>query len=134
MEAVFFDEASKGREALPRIACVEFDRLFGYLKQTVLPRRHPRLLRAAAPRFYIACAPRRLTPRMLRLRAVPSSTVLSLRTIASQKYGAALRRARVEGSKTCVSLKSRLESSKEERRKLSCISWLSFLRISKYTR
>ena len=39
----------------------------------------------AAPQFYIACAPRRLTRRTLKLRAVPSGIVLNLRTIAEQK-------------------------------------------------
>jgi len=37
-----------------------------------------------------------------------------LRATTSQKCAAVPRRARIEGSKTCVSLNSRLESNKEE--------------------
>ena len=45
-----------------------------------------------------ACAPRRITQRILKLRAVPIGTVLNLRTSASQKSAAVPRRARIEGS------------------------------------
>ena len=51
---------------------------------------------------------------MVWLRAVPFGTLLSLRSIASQKYEAVLRRARIQGSQTFVSLDSRLESNEEE--------------------
>ena len=41
-------------------------------------------------------------------------SVLNLRTTTSQKCEALPRRARIEGSQTCVSADSRLESNKEE--------------------
>ena len=41
-------------------------------------------------------------------------SVLNLRTATSQKCEALPRRARIEGSQTCVSADSRLESNKEE--------------------
>jgi len=44
-------------------------------------------------------------------------TVLKLRTTTSQKCAAIPRRARIQGSWTCVSLNSRLESNKERRRR-----------------
>jgi len=61
----------------------------------------PRLVRRRATerairrRLYIACAPRRLTRLILELRAVPSGTLLNLRTSAEQKRGAVPRRALV---------------------------------------
>ena len=51
------------------------------------------------------------------MRAVPSGTVLNLRTTALQKCGAVPRRARISGLSTLcitVSLNSRLESNKGE--------------------
>ena len=47
------------------------------------------------PPLYIACAPRRLTRRILELRVVPSGKVLDLRTTSSQNCEAVPRRARV---------------------------------------
>ena len=46
--------------------------------------------------------------------AVPIGTVLNLRKSFLQKCEAVPRRARVEGSSTCVSLNSRLESNEEK--------------------
>ena len=69
------------------------------------------------PRLYIACAPRRITRRILRLRVVRFGTVLDLRTTTWQKCGAVPRRARIEGSQTCVSLNPRLESNEEEKKR-----------------
>ena len=43
-------------------------------------------------------------------------TVLNLRTTTSQKCAAVPRRARIEGSYSFVSLNSRLESNKEEKK------------------
>jgi len=43
----------------------------------------------------LACAPRRITRRILKLRAVPSATVLHLRTTTSQRCEAVPRRARI---------------------------------------
>ena len=44
-----------------------------------------RLVGMVAPRLYIACAPRWITRRILRLRVVPVGTVRNFRTTASQK-------------------------------------------------
>ena len=46
-------------------------------------------------RLHVACAPRRITRRVLKLRAVPIGTVLNLRTTTSQKCAALPRRARI---------------------------------------
>ena len=56
----------------------------------------------------------RLGENVLRLRAVPSGTIINLRTTAEQKCRAVPSRARIEGSWILVSLKSRLESNNEE--------------------
>ena len=45
---------------------------------------------------------------------VEIGTLLNLRTSTSQKCEAVLRRARIQGSKTCVSLNSGVESNKGE--------------------
>ena len=46
--------------------------------------------------------------------AVQLGTVLNLRSNTSQKCETVLRRLRMQGSKTCASLKSRVESKIEE--------------------
>ena len=48
--------------------------------------------------LYIACAPRRITRRVLKSRAVSIGTLLNSRTTTSHKYEAVPKRARVEGS------------------------------------
>ena len=53
-----------------------------------------------------------------KVRAVPIGTVLNLRRSTSQKCEAGPRRACIQGAETCVSLKSRLESNREEEDKV----------------
>jgi hypothetical protein len=70
---------------------------FGFrVLQAVRPQlRCQRLSGGGASLSGLRCAPRRLTRRITRLRAVPSGTVLTLRISAQQKCGAVPRRARV---------------------------------------
>ena len=82
--------------------------------QTPLPRR--RLGGPAGERVF---RPRRTTRIILTRRVVQFSTVLDFRMSASQKYEAVLRRARISGPWTFVSLNARLESTKEEGESLS---------------
>ena len=67
-----------------------------------------------ASRFFIACAPRRLTRRILGLRAVPSGTLINLRTSAYQRCGVVPRRARVEARRFMYHSNSGLERNNEE--------------------
>ena len=53
-------------------------------------------------------------------KAVPIGAVLDLRTTTSHKCAVVPSRARLEGSKTFVSLKSRLESNKKKKKKERC--------------
>ena len=70
-----------------------------------------------APRFYIVCAPRRITRSILELEVVPFGRVLDLRTTISQNCEAVPRRARIQGASTFASINSSTLGSRVVKKK-----------------
>ena len=62
------------------------------------PQESEEVMAASFAPVHIACAPRRIPWRILKLRAVPIGTVLHLETTTLQKFEAVPWRVRIEGS------------------------------------
>ena len=87
----------QGSTCVPHISRLESHKEEEKEPGSLLAAHWPSVFRAARPcsRVNIACAPRRITREMLKLRAVHFGTVLDSRTTTSQKGEAVLRRARI---------------------------------------